>query len=687
VATGIGSVATQLYTVREVLAQFSGNELVIALILFIWLLLGGAGTYASLLISRRTRPSLSRLGWLSFALAALSPLVLLGLRLLRDALFLPGSSVGFYPTLLFLLGVVGPYALLVGFLLPYALFVIRAFRPDYPGAFVYISDNLGDVAGGAVFSFGLVLLVTPLWGILWANLPLVAASWNVFPESRRLRPVNLLAVICTLAVLSGAVAGERASLQRQSGRLVHYEESKYGRFQVYEEHGQLTLYADGAPLYSSQNEFLAEATVHSPLSQLEAPRRILLLSAQAGVMEEIAAYDPEKVDYVELDPAIPRIMFRFGFLSSIPGLEVIHRDGRSFVRSTERSYDAAILCLPEPETYKHNRYFTAEFFGQVKERLHSGGIFSFSVEGFDNYPSREELCKISALRAAAKRHFRNVLILPGQKTFFLCSDGRLDPDIPGLLQARSIATDYVAFYYPGNVTPERIRKLEAELIEDIGINRDFSPVLMRLMFEQWFAKFSSSPLAFYAALGLLLCIYSLRMSREEFVLFSTGWVNIGGEIAVIFAFQILFGYIYTWIGFIVTAFLAGLLPGAFFGERIRRSKLAVLRSTDALIVALMAGLILLLTRGGQSAPPELFLGFGFLLSVCCGLQFPAALALRGGTDSAATRAFSADLLGAACGALVVSVVCLPHVGLLWSLALLLGLKLVSLALNLLPGRS
>ena len=684
-ATGIASVATQLFTVREVLAQFSGNELVIALILFIWLLLGGAGTFLSLLLTRGALPTIPRLGWLSLGLAALSPIQLLGLRLLREALFMPGSGVGFYPTLAFILGVVGPYALLVGFLLPFGLFVIRSFQPDYPGAFVYISDNLGDVAGGAVFSFGLVFLFTPLWGLLLANLPLLAAAWNVFPDKHRLRPAVLLAVACTLAVLGGAAFWEQASLHRHSGRLVHYEESKYGRFQVYKEHGQFTIYADGTPLYSSQNEFLAEATVHYPLSQLETPDRILLLSAQAGVLKEVAKYSPAKVDYVELDPALPRLMFRFGLLSQVPGLEVIHSDGRAFVRSTERMYDGIVLCLPEPETYKGNRYFTAEFFGQVKERIAPKGIFSFSVEGFDNYPSREELCKISSLRAAAAEHFRHVLILPGQKTFFLCSQEQLDADIPGLLQQRSIATDYAAYYYPGNVTPERIRELKAELIEGIEVNRDFSPVLMRLMFEQWFAKFSSSPLAFYAVLGLLLLGYILRMSREEFVLFSTGWLNIGGEIAVIFAFQILFGYIYAWIGFIVTAFLAGLLPGAFLGERIRRSKLAVLRSTDALLVVLTAGLILLLAGWGQSLPPEFFLGFGFALSACCGVQFPAALALRGGTNSAATEAFSADLLGAACGSLVVSVACLPLLGLLWTVALLLGLKLISLALNLKPG--
>ena len=44
VATGISSVVTQLLTIREFLTQFQGNEIVIALILFNWLILGGIGT-------------------------------------------------------------------------------------------------------------------------------------------------------------------------------------------------------------------------------------------------------------------------------------------------------------------------------------------------------------------------------------------------------------------------------------------------------------------------------------------------------------------------------------------------------------------------------------------------------------------------------------------------------------------
>ncbi len=74
------------------------------------------------------------------------------------------------------------------------------------------------------------------------------------------------------------------------------------------------------------------------------------------------------------------------------------------------------------------------------------------------------------------------------------------------------------------------------------------------------------------------------VTEEEFVLFSTGAMTMGSEILVIFAFQIFFGYIYFWIGIIVTLFLAGLLPGAWIGDRLKYQGQIVLVLTDILLI-------------------------------------------------------------------------------------------------------
>ena len=156
IATGISSVVTQLLIIREFLAQFQGNEFVVALILFNWLFLGGVGTILAHWITRRWwQPTAGRLGWLSLLLAVLPALQILGIRELRDVFFIHGTSVGFYPTLAYTFFTIAPYGLVLGFVLPYSLFVIRTEIPDFPGTSIYITDNIGDVSGGALFSFAL----------------------------------------------------------------------------------------------------------------------------------------------------------------------------------------------------------------------------------------------------------------------------------------------------------------------------------------------------------------------------------------------------------------------------------------------------------------------------------------------------------------------------------------------------
>jgi spermidine synthase len=681
IATGISSVVTQLLTIREFLTQFQGNEIVIALILFNWLILGGVGTLlARVTTSRFQHASAGRLAGMSLALAGLAMLQIHAIRQLREIVFIHGSSVGFYPTWLFSFLVIAPYCLLLGFVLPYSLFIIRGQQADYPAARIYITDNIGDITGGALFSFALVYLVSPLQAIFLAHLPLLGAVYFLFPGSKRLSPSVLLSLGLLLVVLTAGVILEKKSLTPTEGRLVYYQETRYGRIEVHKDQEQHTLFEDGVPVFSSQNQSLAEEIIHYPLAGLDPINHILLISAQGGVMGELKKYQFKTVDYIELDPAVTDVQFRFGLIDNIPGLNIIHQDGRAYLSQTDKIYDAIIVNLPEPGTFQINRFYTHRFFEMAKNHLSVGGVLSFSMQGYDNYLAEPQRQKLSSLYNTVKIHFKNMVLLPGQKVFFLCSDGPLTADIPAALEKKNIATDYISGFFYGNLTPQRIKYLNRRLDPSTPVNTDTAPHLMGLMFSQWFAKFQTSPLGFFLVLAILAGVYLLKISREEYVLFSTGCMTMGSEILVIFAFQIYFGYIYLQIGIIITVFLAGLLPGAWLGNKLEQPDKQILVLSDGFLIALIAAFILAVVGFADRLPVSFYLIFGFAVSLVCGFQFPVALFLRGSDNAAATRTFSADLMGAACGTLLTSVVLIPYVGILPAAGVLIGLKLVSLVL-------
>jgi spermidine synthase len=681
VATGISSVVTQLYIIREYMSLFRGNELVIALILFNWLVLGGIGTLLAHRMVRRSADICpSRLGWLSFALCGLAGMQIIGIRVLRNVFFTFGSSIGFYPTFLYTFSTMAPYALLIGWVLPFSLFVIRRWHPAYAGARIYIADNLGDILGGVAFSFLLVFWFTPLQAITLAQLPLLAASWSLLRKLAAGQRRSTAAVLAVLTLLGVGLALERPTLNLPQSGLADYRETPYGRIAVYRQADQYTLYEDGIPVLSTQNIALAEEAVHYPLCQLENPRQVLIVSVEAGMPTELEKYRLERVDYVELNPALSEIALRFGLIRKIPELRIVQGDGRAFLRTSSRRYDAVLVNLPEPETFQTNRFYTERFFQLARSRLAPHGILSFAMEGYANYVSDTQRRKLSSLYNTARAHFKNVLLLPGQRVFFLCSDRHLTTAIPAALEKKGIASAYIAGFFEGNLPPERIAELNGLLDPAIPVNRDVSPFLMRVMFSQWFAKFGASPWAFIVLLTAAGSLYLLRRTREELILFSTGCAVMGSEILVIFAFQIFFGYIYLQIGLIVTTFLAGLLPGAYWGTRLRRPGKNLLAVTDIILICLLLAFIPCAMLIGDRLPVVFFLTFGFATALLCGLQFPQALKLKGDDNQAASRMFSADLMGAAWGTLFTSACLIPLTG-IWGAAVgLAAVKAASLIL-------
>ena len=115
VLLGISSVTTQLLTVRELLSQFHGNEITVSLTVFSWLILTGLGAF----IGRPLKRASARLLAVFVFAAGAMPLVqVAAIRLLRDLVFVHGTSQGFYPIMLFIAATTAPYCLVSGFLLP-----------------------------------------------------------------------------------------------------------------------------------------------------------------------------------------------------------------------------------------------------------------------------------------------------------------------------------------------------------------------------------------------------------------------------------------------------------------------------------------------------------------------------------------------------------------------------------------
>ena len=277
---------------------------------------------------------------------------------------------------------------------------------------------------------------------------------------------NHLAVISLMLIATFYIYAlnqdfERSSLTGQYGDVLKYKETPIGRLVITKEASQHTFWESGAPLYSTGDIQGSEEKIHYPLSQLDGEiEDILLISGGIGeTLPELYKYSPRNIDYIELDPALIDMALAEGLLKRGPGLNIINMDGRAWLKKTSKKYDAIIIDLPDPDTFQLNRFYTAEFFRLTRSKLKETGILSFSVNSYENYISSIIKKKLSSIYNTLSQYYRNVIIIPGGSAFFLCSERGLSYDIPAKLSKKSIDTEYIQYYYYGNVTTDRINQV------------------------------------------------------------------------------------------------------------------------------------------------------------------------------------------------------------------------------------
>ena len=676
IGTGVSSIAVQLVTIREFLSQFHGNEITISLVLFCWLLITGLGSLAAGLVKRSSLVLYA----LFIVLMAVWPLVqLILIRSFREILFIHGIAPGFYQILFYIMVTLAPYCLMVGFILPHSLTVLHGLHHEFTSGELYLTDSIGDVCGGILFSFALVYWVKPFKTIAFTSTLMIIVGLILLISTRRYFLLILTSVCIFLFCLFSFDSGfETSTLSKQYGDIVRYLESPYGRMVVSREGPQHTFWESGNPLYSSANLIGSEEKIHYPLCQLERVESVLLVSGGLGEsLGEVEKYHPTRIDYVELDPHLTEAAQEFGFIKTLSSLNIKNTDGRSYIKTTDQKYDAIVIDLPDPDTFQINRFYTSEIFSLSKRILSDGGVLSFGLEHSPNYISEVGKKKLSIMFNTARSHFQNVLILPGGEAYFLCRDGDLSMDVPSRLRAKSITTDYVEGFYYGNVTKERIAQIKTILDQEEYQNTDFEPRIMNVMFQEWFLKHGNSPKMFILILAGLTLVYVVFMRKEEYILFSTGLATMGVEMLVIFVFQVIYGYIYLKIGAIVTVFLLGLLPGAAMGSLYEEgNKRALVFSEVALL-----GLILIFFVWNSFLRGELhqiyFLGYCFTFSFFCGFQFPLAAKMIGERQSPAAGCLAADLAGAAVGTIAVGTLLIPLWGIQSAVFFLIFVKISS----------
>ncbi len=680
---GFSAIFFQIYLLRECMTIFNGNELVIGIVLAGWMLLTGTGAFLGRFFGR-IRGKAAFLVFLMLLFSVLPILTVLKLYFWRAVALPYGSMAGLTQIIGASLSVQVPFCLLNGFLFSSFTLMLSGTDTRDLGGRSYAVESLGSLAAGLIVNL-ILLWFLDIWQslkiLLWLNLAsAVIFSWIQAGK----RSVWLTFPIAFILALAPVFLQQEWVTSRilYPGQEIAFDRSTpYGRVTVTENAGQLNFYENGLLLFSSGNEILNEELVHFAMVQNAHPDKVLLIGGGiSGSIQEILKYHPSRIDYSELNPAVIEAGKTFASLPESKAVHVFTGDARIQIKKSIVKYDVAIISLPEPSTLQINRFYTQEFFEELKGKMECGGVVSLSLPLTADYVSPVAAKLNSVMNITLKKLFRNVLILPGQKNYFIASDTTLHTDVASRLMEKGIPTLYVnPYYFDDQLLKDRSSFIQKKILPDSKPNLDFHPRAFFYQLQYWTTYFNPGYILISIIVLLILVLVALTLNPLSQGLFTAGFTGSSLQILSILAFQVIFGYVFSAVGILITLFMAGLFAGSWFRRKIyAEPTLTVFLHLQLTLAFFSIGFPFILLALDIPGMPVLFIRiiFGLLIFVAAflsGLEFSTGMELsRKDFAKAISGNYSADMFGAALGAILTAVILLPFLGLILT-CLLLGL--------------
>jgi len=689
---GLISILGQVIILRELSVSFYGIELIYILSFGFWLL----GTSIGAIIGRRSfTPTKAQVSFLAFLWGILLLLDFLFLRSLR---FLSGNVPGvFLPfeiQIIVLAVSLLPISFLLGLMFQWAAKIYVEAKKTLAKA--YAVESLGGVIGGLASTLMLMFGIQNFAiAVICSFIALsLATIYSLKVKRKFYKAINWILLILTIPLLIFSSSIDKKLTEINHPNLVETKDTPYGRVSITFSGNQISVFENDALSYETESTS-AEEFVHLSLLQHEKPKTVLVLGGgYEGIIQELNKYNLQKIDYVEFDRDLIKMLQKhLPSFSNKNILKIIIDDPRRYITKSS-NYDAIILGMPEPTSGQTNRFYTKEFFELCSEHLNKDGILSFKLRSSENLWAPPLTFRNASIYTALKSVFKSIVALPGVTNIFISSNSPLsnnenflaDRLITRNLDTKLITPQYVKYIYTND------RKIEIENILSKSIvpeNSDLRPSCYQYAAAMWLSKFfpeinsinfsffsltpKTNPFIFSALLVLTIMIFLLARFllkiRRIMIVFIAGFLGMVFETILILHYQVTSGILFQDIGILLTAFMAGLVLGT-----TAINKLAYIQN-DKLQVNRWIGTSLFLAFG-------LFnIFFIFILGkINLGLfSISAFLAITGifvsGVFAYASfykvneqklivsPIYSADLLGGCLGSLAASLLFIPLAGL------------------------
>jgi len=502
---GLFTIAAQTLLFREFITTFEGNDISVGIFFGSWLLWVGLG---AILVYRAKGFAEKLLRSIEFLFLSYLPAFVVQLILIIQARELVGiESYALLPiraVLLLSIIVNAPVSIITGMLFPIAC---RWFQQAEEAAVarVYILEAAGSFIGGLGVTVLLAsgLTVIKVFFIL-AFILSTSVFLVVFAKARRDSKLKIgaqlvfLIPVCVLLFLAFGID----KVLMHHVRVVKWTkllpaDALTGSFQTAQAeylygvyHGQWVAVREGSVTESLPDESTAGRIAAIGLCQNPDAKRVLVIGSGLGLCKELLKLPQiEDVTWTHCDNEYVQQVGKFIPPELKVSDERFHRlagDVRSLLAEKKQYYELVILNLPDATSSVLNRYYTYEFYQQVKQALRPDGVLAVRIAGGENIMGTELINLGASTKLTLQGVFSRIVLTPGEDTWFIASDSENLTGDPGTLRDRFAGiegganvfsgTALLSVYLPDRASAAVESYLGADLPEELLINRDSRPL-------------------------------------------------------------------------------------------------------------------------------------------------------------------------------------------------------------------
>jgi spermidine synthase len=411
--------------------------------------------------------------------------------------FLYADYEGYNLFVFFIISIIG---ILTGLEVP---LLTRILEDDYS-----LKDNIStiltfDYLGALIATIAFPFFLLPFVGIYKSslffgllNILVGIATYLFFQKEIALPKLKKRIFFLTSAILISiiiySIAVSTSFMKRWNDgifkhQVIYNEQSSYQDITLTKNANEFRLYLNGAIQFSSRDEYrYHESLVHLAMMQHPNPKKILLLGGGEGLAaREILKYNVEKIDLVDIDPAITKLSTEMDLIKKLNGgaleserVTVINEDAFKFLLEKNEQYDVIIGDLPDPNSESIAKLYSNAFYKLVLRNLSPDGLFVTQATSSTLTPNAFWCIDATLASVGFQHRYPYSINVPsfGNWGFILASRNELQLKYNNTITTRYLEEEMLKhlFYFPkdirvGNILPNNLDQ----------------PILLEYYLEHW----------------------------------------------------------------------------------------------------------------------------------------------------------------------------------------------------------